>query len=176
MENNEVEIWKDISGYEGMYQVSNLGRVKSFKQGKERILKPGSCRGYLLVGLSKNGKMKTYTVHRLIAQAFIPNPNNLPELNHIDEDKTNNKLENLEWCNRKYNNNYGTRIQRVAEKMTNGKTSKPVLQYTKAGEFVREWKSTKDVQRNLGYDHSLISKCCNEKRNSAYNFVWTYKK
>ena len=170
MENNEVEIWKDIVGYEGMYQVSNLGRVKSFKQGKERIMKPVyDTYGYLQVMLSKNGNCKNFMVHRLVSQAFIPNPDNLPEINHCDEDKTNNSVENLEWCDRKYNHNYGTRNQRVADK-----TSKQVLQYTKDGEFVREWKSTKDVQRNLGYYHSLISECCNGKRKSAYNFIWKY--
>ena len=166
----ETEIWKDIEGYDGMYQVSNLGRVKSFKQGKERIMKPVyDTYGYLQVGLSKNGKQKFCSIHRLVAQAFIPNPDNLPEINHKDENKENNSVENLEWCDKKYNNNYGTRNQRVAEKL-----SKPVFQYTKDGKFVREWKSTKDVQRNLGYYHSLISECCNGKRKSAYGFLWKY--
>ena len=168
MENNEV--WKDIEGYEGHYQVSDYGRVKSVKFGKERILRSrrDGC-GYLQVILCKNGEMKTFRIHRIVAQAFILNPNNLPELNHKDEDKTNNSVQNLEWCDRKYNNNFGTINQRRAEKL-----SKPVLQYTKSGEFVREWKSTHDVQRNLGYAGSSISRCCRGKLKSAYGFVWKY--
>ena len=173
-ENNEV--WKDVVGYEGLYQVSNQGRVKSLWFGKERILKPGrEKKGYLQVCLSKNGKMKHYKVHRLVGQSFIQNPNNLPEINHRDEDKTNNRVENLEWCDRKYNNNYGNHNQKVFEKTTNGKLSKPVLQYTKDGIFVKEWKSTHDVERNLGYDQSHISRCCLGKLKSTYGFVWKYK-
>ena len=172
MENNEVEIWKDVSGYEGLYKVSDKGRVKSIGYGKERILKPRKYKdGYIHVSLYKNCEIKQYLVHRLVAKVFISNPENLPEVNHKDENPSNNNLENLEWCNRKYNNNYGTRTQRVT-----GKLSKPVLQYTKDGKFVREWKSTMDVQRNLGYSCSGISQCCLGKLNSAYNFVWTYKK
>ena len=164
MKNNEI--WKDILGYEGLYQVSNLGRVKSLKYGKEKILKPRkNTKGYLSIKLYKNGLKKTYYVHRLTAQTFIPNPNDLTEINHKDEDKENNRVENLEWCDRKYNNNYGTRTV---------KCSKLVLQFTKTGEFVNEWKSTMDVERNLGYDHSKISACCNGKRKSAYNFIWKY--
>ena len=170
------EIWCPIKGYEGQYEVSDKGRVRSLKFGKERILKPVSDKdGYLQVGLWKNGENKMCKVHRLVAQAFIPNPQNLPEVNHKDEDKTNNFVHNLEWCDRKYNNNYGTHIQRMAEKMTNGKLSKPVLQYTKSGEFVREWKSARDVQRNLGYFHSYISSCCTGRYKSAYNFIWKFK-
>lgn len=167
--NNEV--WKDIKDYEGHYQVSNQGRVKSLKRVKEQILKPGRDKdGYLFVILYKNNKMKYCFIHRLVAQSFIPNPQNLPQVNHKNEDKTDNKVDNLEWCDSKYNNNYGTHIQRQAEKL-----SKPVLQYTKTGEFVREWKSTMDVKRNLGYSQSHISDCCNEKRKSANGFVWRYK-
>ena len=173
MKNNEI--WKDIKGYEGLYQVSNRGRVKSLWFGKENILKPGSCRGYLHIGLSKNGEYKQYMVHRLVAQAFLSNPNNLSVINHKDENKTNNSIENLEWCDHKYNINFGTRNQRCAEKMTNGKLSKPVLQYEKSGEFVREWKSTRDVQRNLGFANSSISRCCNGKLKTSYGFIWKYK-
>lgn len=168
-ENNEV--WKDILGYEGHYQVSNKGRVKSLKLGKERILKPRrDVGGYLQVYLCKNGDKKWCLVHRLVAQAFIPNSNNLPQINHKNEDKTDNIVENLEWCSAKYNNNYGTHIQRIAEK-----TSKPVLQYTKDGKFIQEWKSVMDVERNLGYFQSAISACCLGKLKSAYKFVWKYK-
>ena len=169
--NENKEIWKDILGYEGLYQVSNQGRVKSLKFGKERILKPcNNGWGYLFVQLFKNGEMKNDKVHRLVAKAFLSNPNNLPDVNHKNEDKTDNIVENLEWCDHKYNNNYGTRIQRAVEK-----TSKTVLQYTLDGKFVKKWKSVIDVQRNLGYYSSSISECCLGKQKSAYNFVWKYK-
>ena len=172
----EEEIWCPIKGYEGIYEVSDQGRVRSLKFGKERILKPFRNKGgYLLVGLCKNGEQKKCKVHRLVAQTFIPNPDNLPEVNHKDEDKTNNFVHNLEWCDVKYNINYGTRIKRISEKMTNGKLSKPVLQYTKSGEFVKEWKSASDVQRNLGYFQNSISNCCNGKLKSAYGYIWKFK-
>ena len=173
-ENNEV--WKDILGYEGHYQVSDKGRVKSLKQGKEKILKPRKDKdGYLYVCLCKNGEVKTCKIHRLVGQSFIPNPNNLPEINHRDEVKTNNSVENLEWCSSKYNMNYGTRVQRQSKKLTNGKLSKPVLQYTKDGKFIQEWKSTRDVERNLGYNQSAISRCCLGKQKTSYSFIWKYK-
>ena len=172
--NNEV--WKDILGYEGLYKISDKGRVKSIGYKKERILKPGRDKyGYLLVSLCKNHKIKYCHIHRLVALTFILNPNNLPQVNHKDEDKTNNRVENLEFCDRKYNCNYGTRIQRINEKNTNGKLSKPVIQYTKTGEFIKKWKSTKDVERNLGYACGHISNCCNGKYKSAYGYVWRYK-
>ena len=164
------EIWCPIKGFEGLYEVSDKGRVRSLKFGKERILKPGRNTGYLLVCLYKNGEKKWCKVHRLVAKTFIPNPDNLPEVNHKDEDKENNSVQNLEWCDQKYNINYGTRTQRQAEKC-----SKPVLQYTKDGEFVMEWKSMQDVQRNLNYSQGHISSCCTGKRKSAYGFIWKYK-
>ena len=165
------EIWCPIKGYESMYEVSDKGRVRSLKFGKERILKPRRDKdGYIQVDLYKNGYHKTCKVHRLVAQTFIPNPDNLSEVNHKDENKENNFVQNLEWCNQKYNINYGTRTQRQAEKL-----SKPVLQYTKSGEFVREWKSTHDVERNLGYFNNYISYCCTGKRKYAYGFIWKFK-
>ena len=163
----EDEIWCPIKGYESLYEVSDQGRVRSLKFGKERILKQlRTPKGYLTVGLYKNGEDKRCYVHRLVAKTFIPNPDNLPEVNHKDENKTNNSVQNLEWCDQKYNINYGTR---------NDRCSKPVLQYTKSGVFVREWKSTHDVQRNLGYFHNYISYCCTGKRKSAYGFIWKFK-
>ena len=165
------EIWCPIKGYEGLYEVSDQGRVKSLKFGKGKILKPFRNKGgYLRVGLCKNGEMKQCFVHRLVAKTFIPNPDNLPEVNHKDEDKENNSVQNLEWCTDKYNTNYGTRTQRQAEKL-----SKPVLQLTKSGVFVREWKSTRDVERNLGFNHGNISLYCNGKRKSSNGFVWKFK-
>lgn len=121
-----MEIWKDIQGYDGLYQVSNIGRVKSLnysRTGKEKILKPCKANGYLQVYLYKEGKSKMYKIHRLVAMAFIPNPDNLPCVNHIDEDKSNNCEDNLEWCTVAYNNTYGTRIQRQAESLKGFKHS-----------------------------------------------------
>ena len=165
------EIWCPINGYEGLYDVSDKGRVRSLKFGKERILKPlrNTC-GYLQVCLCKNGEIKQCLVHRIVAQTFNPNPDNLTEVNHKDENKTNNSVQNLEWCDRKYNINYGIRNQIISMKL-----SKPVLQFTKGGKFVKEWKSTIDVERNLGYSHTNIASCCTGKLKYAYNFIWKSK-
>lgn len=119
------EIWKDIEGYEGKYQVSNLGRIKSLErknsrgnQIREKILKLIYDKdGYLLVNLYKNSKKKTYKVHRLVALAHIPNPNNYPQVNHKDENPSNNHISNLEWCTNKYNCNYGTKKERLSKKL-----------------------------------------------------------
>ena len=164
------EFWKPVLGYEGHYQVSNFGRVKSIRFGKERILKPFTNKdGYLLVTLSKNGTHKKFQVHRLVALHFLPNPDNLPEVNHKDENKLNNNAENLEWCNRKFNINYGTRNKRIGKS-----NSKKVLQYTLDGEFVREWESTAECERN-GYNHGAVSDCCRGKRKTHKDFIWRYK-
>ena len=172
----EEEIWCPVKNYESLYEVSDQGRVKSLKFGKERILKPlRNLKGYLLVNLYKNGERKTYRVHRLVAKTFTPNPHNLPEVNHKDENKENNSVQNLEWCDSKYNNNYGTRNQRSAKARMNNNLSKPILQFTNDGEFVREWKSTVDVQRNLGYAHQNISSCCTGKIKSSYGYIWKFK-
>lgn len=166
-----MEIWKDIEGYEGLYQVSSEGRVKSLKFGKEKILKNiKDSKGYLKVQLHKEGR-KTFKVHRLVATAFIPNSNNLPEVNHKNENPTDNRVDNLEWCNRTYNINYGTR---------NNKTSKalsiPILQFTKNGKFIRKWDSMIEVEKDLGFYHGHISKCCKCKYKTAYGFAWMYAK
>lgn len=118
-----MEEWKDIEGYEGLYQVSE-GEVKSLnynKTKKERVLKKSIVGGYYTVNLHKDGVMKTYYVHKLVAEAFIPNPDNLPCINHKDENKLNNSVSNLEWCTVKYNTNYGTCIERRKEKITGEK-------------------------------------------------------
>ena len=121
------EIWRPVVGYEGLYEVSNTGRVRSldryvkcdyerYRLHKGKILSPGKDKdGYLFVVLSCNGKHKTITVHRMVAEAFIPNPYNLPQVNHRNEDKTNNRVDNLEWCNAKYNSNYGSRKDRIRD-------------------------------------------------------------
>ena len=160
------EIWKDKKDYEGHYQVSNFGRVKSIKFGKERILKPvTNSSGYLLVELYKNNIKKKYSVHRLVAEAFIPNPYNLPQVNHKDENKLNNNVDNLEWCTNEYNINYGTRTERY---------SKPVLQYTLDGEFVREWPSARECGRN-GFNQGSVSACCRGELKKHKGFIWKYK-
>lgn len=108
------EIWKDIEGYEGLYQISNIGRVWSV--GKEIYKKAGLIGSYLSVSLNKDGHLKNFLIHRLVAKAFIPNPLNLPQVNHIDEDKLNNRADNLEWCTAKYNCNYGGRNSKIGDK------------------------------------------------------------
>jgi len=107
------EVWKDIEGYEGLYQVSNLGRVRSFHGDSEKIMKQTLQKGYLRITLLKNKKQKRFLSHRLVAQAFIPNPENKPQVNHIDEDKTNNRVDNLNWMTSKENNDWGTRKSRA---------------------------------------------------------------
>ena len=170
------EIWCPIKGYENLYEVSDQGRVRSIKFGKDKILKPfRNTQGYLQVKLWKNGEIKKCLVHRLVSKTFTPNPDNLPEVNHKDEDKTNNKVENLEWCDRKSNCNYGTRNKRISQKLTNGKLSKSVIQYSKDGEFIKEWQSLHDIEINLKYSKGNISSCCTGRRKNAYNFIWKFK-
>lgn len=172
------EIWRDIKDFEGLYQVSNWGRVKSLNYnhtGKEWILKPRkSGKGYLSVTLSKDGKCKNFLVHRLVAEVFIPNPLNLPQINHKDENPSNNNVSNLEFCDQKYNINYGNRNKKVSNKMTNGKLSKPVLQFSKTGDFIREWKSTAECGRN-GFKQVAVCRCCNGKLKTHKGFMWKYK-
>lgn len=156
------EEYRDIKGYEGLYQVSNLGNVKSLKFGKEKILIPTkkSC-GYLIVGLFKQGKRKFCLVHRLVAEAFIENTNKLPQVNHKDENKTNNQFTNLEWCDNKYNINYGTRTE---------KTTKQVM----CVETGVVYPSAKEVERQLGFAQSNISNACNGKIKTCGGYTWKY--
>ena len=134
-----IELWKDIKNYEGLYQVSNLGNVKSvdryvyagdnsnhkYQHIKERNLKLSGGDKYIQVSLCKNGKIKAFLVHRLVAEAFIPNPDNLPCINHKDENPKNNQAENLEWCTYKYNNEYNGRIDKCKHKISQTLKSKP---------------------------------------------------
>lgn len=170
----EIEIWRDIPDYEGLYQVSTLGNVKSLSyknSGKERLLKPSKNNdGYFQVKLYKNGEGRKFTAHRIVALAFISNPENLPQINHKNEIKTDNRVENLEWVTPKENCNYGTRNERKRYKMR-----KPILQYTKDGVFIREWDSATNVEKELNLSQGNITKCCKEKLKSAYGFVWRYK-
>ena len=155
------EEWRDIEGYEECYQISNLGRVKSLKFNKDRILKPRKDKyGYLQVGLCKDGKVKRYLVHRLVANAFIPNSNNLEDINHINEIKTDNRLSNLEWMTHRDNIRYSK--------------TKSVNQYTKDGRFVKTWDCIIEVQNQLGFGQGNICSCCQGKLKSSYGFKWFY--
>lgn len=123
-----VEVWKDIDGYDGDYQISNLGRLKSKKKANELIMKPMvATNGYLIACLWKNNKQRKFCIHILVAKAFIPNPNGLLEINHKDENKTNNCVENLEWCTHLYNMNYGN----LKEKISNSNKRRIVTNETK---------------------------------------------
>lgn len=164
------EIWRDIEGYECLYQVSSEGRVKSLKWNKERILKPSMDRGgYLLVNLHTGGKQKTYKVHRLVCKAFHENPENKPEVNHINEDKTDNTASNLWWCTAKENCNHGTRTERAAKTQ-----SKSVGQYTLDGELIKIWPSVRETERKTGFSHCNISEVANGKRKTHKGFIWRY--
>lgn len=163
-----------IEGYEN-YEVTCSGEVINTKTG--RVLKPYKDRkGYLNVVLSKNNRPKYFKIHRLVAEAFIPNPENLPCVNHKDENQSNNLVENLEWCTHEYNINYGARNERVSKTLTNGKTSKTVLQLRKDGSLVRIWPSASEVERQIHYNQSNINQCCLGKRHSANGYKWCYAK
>ena len=159
------EIWATIKGYEGLYEVSNHGNVRSLKYGKIRYLKPANNgNGYYFVNLSKNGIVKSFKVHRLVANAFIDNPLNLPQINHIDEDKTNNKVENLEWCNGRYNTRYSQ--------------SKQVMGISKDGRKTILLEAVNDGDI-LGYDKGGISNAArgefNKKGSHKYKgFEWYF--
>lgn len=186
------EIWKDIKDYEGLYQVSNLGRVKSLRY--DRIMKLRTdYRGYLDVLISVKSKTKRYKVHRLVAEAFIPNPNNLPQVNHIDENKQNNNLTNLEWCTNEYNNHYGTvykrriktRIKNMEEGYNKSRrtkqsnynlwTSRAISQFSLNKEFIKSYESMKDASKSLHIASQNISECCRGKRKTAGGYIWKYK-
>lgn len=178
----EQEIWKSIKGYEGLYEVSNLGRIKSLWYGREKILKPYKNKdGYLQVILSKNGKVKNFRVHRLVAEAFIPNPMGLPEINHLDENKANNVINNIEWCDRNYNINYGSRTERMAAARINYPAlSKPVeaSKYPDFREICLRFPSTMEAGRK-GYHQGHVSDCCrgcfNREGNNKYKgLFWRF--
>ena len=164
--------------YEGLYKVSNLGRILSLNYrntGKPDLMTPiDNGTGYLKIQLWKNGKPKTCLVHRLVAQTFIPNPENKPEVNHIDEDKTNNRVDNIEWKSPKENSNHGTRNERIAKANTNGIRSKRVLQLSLSGELIREWDSASECGRN-GFSQGNVSECCQGKRKTHKGFRFMYK-
>ena len=165
-ENDRVEVWKDYKNY---YQVSNFGRI--FSKRYNKIMKPTlNAYGYYRICIYDSPKhFKNELVHRIVAQAFIPNPDNLPEVNHRDENPQNNFVSNLEWCSAKYNSNFGTRNKRIGKS-----NSKKVLQYTLDGEFVREWQSTMECGRN-GFNQGHVAECCRGERKTHKDFIWKYK-
>lgn len=195
------EIWKDIEGYEGMYMVSSLGRVKTLigRYKNVTILKEGiKNNGYCSITLYKNKKPHHYWVHRLVAQAFIPNPNNYPVVNHKDENPKNNCVENLEWCTQEYNINYGngnikrslshkgkrftkTHIENMSKarigKRVGSKNYKsiPVAQYNKNGEFITVYESARIAEQALHLPNKSgqhILDCARGKLKTAYGFIW----
>lgn len=160
-----MEEWLNIDGYPD-YQVSNTGKVKSIKYGKERILKPLNTNGYQRVILYLDGKVKRIYIHQLVSRAFLPNPENLTQVNHKDENPLNNNVENLEWCTQEHNINYGTRTQRAAKSK-----SKPV----RCIETNIIYPSIIEIQRKLGFSQGNICDCCNCKRyKTVGGFHWEW--
>ena len=185
------EVWRDVLGYEGLYVVSNLGRVKSLARKsstyfygvtptqyavKERICKQHIVNGYLYVHLSRNGVRKNIRVHRIVAEAFMPNTSGLTCINHLDEDKLNNTVSNIVWCSVIENSNYGTRNSRISKTQRNSKTkSKPVVQMTLDGDVVKEWPSMCEAGRH-GYDRKRISLICRGLEGATSDgYLWKFK-
>ena len=177
------EIWKDIDCFPN-YQVSNWGRVKSLNYNhtkQERILRQAKdTNGYALVCLYKNGKTHTKQVHRLVADAFLQIPDELKDednlqVNHINELKNDNRIENLCWISVKENCNWGNRNGRISKANKNGKLSKAVLQYSLDGTFIKEFPSAMEVKRQLGFSQGNISSCCRGEFMQRYGFIWKYK-
>ena len=164
-----MTIWRDVKGYEGLYKVSNTGQVLSLKRPhcyrSEHLMSPcNDGRGYRMVCLCKNGKNKTVSVHRLVAIAFVPNPKGYKEVNHIDENKTNNNSSNLEWCDRAYNIHYGKRTQ---------KTSTRVAMFTDNMRVVQIYSSIREACRANGFRcPGNISNVLKGKTNTAYGYKW----
>lgn len=183
------EYWRNIKDYEGLYQVSNHGRVKSLKYGKEKILKAGkNKKGYLYVVLCKYGVKKTFRVHRLVAEAFIPNPENKPCIDHINTDRTDNRADNLRWCTQKDNCNNEASLRHYSEAKKGDNNplygkfgaehncSKPIIGVNKkTGEEVR-FPCAREAERLLGIDNSNICSCLKGKLKSAGGYIWRYEK
>jgi len=181
------EQWRDIAGYEGRYQVSDQGRVRrtacEITQGNghseitysipPRLLRSfeSNC-SYQRIGLRMNGQRKYYNVHRLVAQAFVPNPSNLPEVNHKNEDKSDNRAENLEWVTSEQNCNHGTRNKRISD---NTSRSRRVLRMTQCGSEVKEYKSISAASRETGISVASIGGVCRGEHHTAGGYKWQYK-
>lgn len=176
------EIWHDIKGYEGLYQVSTYGNVKSLKRiikyrnhnylKQENIMKVFINRGYVQVRLCKKGKCVTKKVHRIVAETFISNPHNKPCVNHIDGDKSNNHVDNLEWCTYRENSMYY--INNFSKDRYSNVKSKRIYQYDIDNKFMKEWKNAQEIYTTLGISKSSICLCCLNKIHSAGGFIWKY--
>ena len=167
-----VEHWKLISWNEN-YAVSDFGNVKNVITGK--ILKPQARRhGYLGVWLYANKKGKQFSVHRLVAEAFCARNDGQNEVNHLNEDKTDNHAWNLAWCTKSENCSYGSRPSAISRKNTNGKNSKPVRQYTMSGDFVKEYPSMHEVRRQTGFGEGNIHHAISGRYVHAYGYKWAY--
>lgn len=181
---NAIEKWTDVIGYEGLYEISTFGKVRNKRT--EKMLRFGSSGNYLSVMLYKNGQRERIAIHRMVAIAFIPNPQKLPCVNHKDENAHNNCVENLEWCMYKYNSNYGTAIKRrvehtdwksetlIASMIKNAThAKKPVLQ-TKNGNIINRFESIMEASRTTGIKHSSISKNLTGKSKTSGGYIWKY--
>lgn len=185
------EIWKDIEGFEGLYQVSNLGRIKSLpkkrlncKLPETIIMKPKNTRRYFQVTLIKDKNRKQCLVHRLVAQAFIPNPENKPQVNHIDGNGFNNKVDNLEWCTAQENSSHAwkTGLSKTTTKQLEHfykikiDNSKRVVQMDLNGNVIKIWKSASDAARTIKGNVSRICNCCRGGQKTSSGYIWKYLK
>lgn len=174
-----MEIWKDIPNYENLYQVSNQGNVKSVCSSKMLKSSPNNC-GYYKVELYKNKKSKVFYVHRLVAISFIPNPENKKQVNHIDGNKANNNVSNLEWCTASenqihaINHNLRERSPMIGRKGYMHPTSKKILQYDKSGNFIREWDCVSDAAKSLNIRSGCISNNLCQRTKSSKGYIWKY--
>lgn len=187
------EIWKDLLGYENIYKISNIGRVKRLSYTRIRIHRNGkkcidkfedmfikpvvSVRGYFVLGLYKNGKTKTVYLHRLIAIHFIPNPENKPQVNHINGIKTDNRVENLEWCTNKENVIHSYSVLKNEAGMKgkfNIARSKRVQQFDLSGILITEFLSAKEASRLLNINHESICCCARGKTKTSSGYIWKY--
>ena len=168
-----MEEWKDIIGYEGLYEVSNIGRVRSNHSGTWKIMKQSIRKGgYKKIFLRKNKERKSFFVHRLVATAFIPNPDKLPFINHKDENPSNNNVENLEWCTHLYNMTYGTCQERA--RTTHLEKTPSILMYDKEGVLNAVFNSVVEAEKETGIPHSNIISCCKGRLKTAKGYVWKY--
>ncbi len=177
------EIWKDVPGYEGMYQVSNMGNVASLRVSHDsrRLIAPFDNGGYLRVCFRVQFKGRNYLVHRLVAEAFVDNPFNKPDVNHIDGNKRNNCADNLEWVTKSENIrhaiNIGLRPSYAPHKTYKGKdnpNSKPIDQYDLDGCFVKHWNCASEIYDELGFKQRFVQRCCLGGRRTYKGFVWKY--
>lgn len=168
-----MEVFREIKDFPNYY-VSNYGNIKN-KKGK--LIKPIlNISGYYRVSLYNKGVQRMKFIHTLVADAFIPNDNNYPQVNHINEIKTDNRVCNLEWCSSQYNINYGNRNKKVSKALINNKcTSKSVIQYDLYGNFINEYKSVHDASRITGINRGNIGNCCRGLYKSAKGYIWKFK-